>query len=835
MKATSPYHSNNQIKLRTEVKRIHEELAHEPADKKEFEYLVHALNNYQAELEIQNQTLIDTLSDNDLLREYYQSLFTHLPLPAITLDRKLKILELNKEAKSLLSYGTLNTEQVTNFSNVFDATSTSKLYQAIAQLSDQSANNRVKKFEMANNTSLFRVILTCINTEDDERFMLVFFDQTVQEAFAAQTSFLYSVIKSSRDTLIALDLDGNLVLDSNEITSASELSDIGNYQPRLFESPTLPPEILQLIHKYVHQRTDDLASTGKLVEVVNSANNSEWFRVDIFPIEIKGRMTNIGVAISNHTTFVQQEEDLRLAVQIFNEGNQGFFVTDDKKNILRVNNAYETITEFCEEEVVGTRPKLSDEFSRTGNMTGEIWREVKESGVWEGEVWNRRKNGERYAQWISIFSNPPKAQIVRNYVAVFRDITEKKTQEAKISELAYYDKLTACGNRTLLEIDVRDLICDELPFSVLFIDLDHFKLVNDIHGHDIGDELLRAFTARIKHIIRKSDSLYRLGGDEFLIIIKNCGTKSVSRKASHIIKAASSPFFVSQLQLNISASIGIAQYPDDGKDFITLLKHADTALYSAKEAGRRRFDFFNDKVLAQVSRRAEIQHELNDALARNEFSLLLMPQLCLETKKFVQAEALLRWTNRKLGSVSPVEFIPVAESSGVIHNITYFVLGQVLNFVQTAQKSLSRPISFAVNVSTLDIKDEAFFHRLTAMLSQTSELNRFVTVELTESIFMEDYVEITKRLHHLKTLGVSVSIDDFGTGYSSLAYLNNLPIDELKIDKRFIDEIETDDKAKAICKAIISMAHAMGYSSVAEGVETQAQLEWLSKEGCELS
>lgn len=826
--------------LDKEVQKVDEKLKSLSGNTDEIQSMLHSLHVYQAELELQNASLDETNAENQALREHYQSLFSHLPLPAVTVNKHFAILEANPAANRDIFNGQFDGNFVVNLAAFLGRASIYKLYVGINKPFAPGACHRVM-LEVSRNDVItyFHVFISELNMENEQQYLLLFKDETQEETYRAQSSFFYNVLCSADDMLIALDLDGKLLLNSESLTSRKDLQDWSGFSNAsvALDINTLPPQIAAELFDYIKSKVKRGEKQFKIIEVVEPNTPKKWYRLNMFPVTINSEVCGAGAIVSDHTEIINHEREMSLAIRVFNEGNQALMITDARQQIVQVNQSFETITGYSFDEVKGQTPKFLQSGRHDNEFYAELWAEIRKNGCWEGEIWNKRKNNEIYAQWLSISTYPKYARYPTNYIAVFRDITDKKQQESEIRNLAYYDSLTGCGNRRLLEQDIELLTKENSDnrFVLLFIDLDHFKLVNDVHGHDIGDTLIKAATKRFGNIIRQKDKIYRIGGDEFLILLHGVELQHAQVKADKLIRAASTPFYIKQHQLNISASIGIASFPENGSNFIELLKHADSALYHAKDEGRQRYVLFSPQIMSKVSRQADIEHALRAATINNEFSLQFMPQVCCDSGVIEQVEVLLRWNSELLGPIPPYEFIPVAEKIGLIHELTRFVLTTTIGSMRELADENAKPIPFSVNVSSADIRDDSFFDDLCELLHQHSDLAHRLTLELTESIFIDDYNDIKNKLNALKKIGIAISIDDFGTGFSSLAHLNNLPIDELKIDKSFVDDILQDKKSETLCRAIISMAKAMQYTCVAEGVESKQHFHWLKEAGCTLS
>jgi|GEM_PF-5367158 len=821
-----------------ELARVDEAL--DKLDKKSepIKHLIQSIQTYQAELEFQNAELIEKGDENNSLREHYFSLFTNLPLPAITIDKRLNILESNLSAKSHFLLESVSEFTQKSLYRIFDFENVQRIIQGIIQ-SKIAKETKIDHLFLKKNdkTYVFNLFINYIKGTStvSEKYMLVFEDISIEHAFIKQNALFSSVLDSASDALIALDNMANITTFSNNLQRLFKPRTPFTKQNLLAE---LPRKIADIIFNYAGNRASRKARVDKVVELSNDKMEmSQWFRINCFPINKDGEVIGAGFMISDESHYIKRERELELAIRVFNEGQQGIVVTDANYCILQANKAFEDIFGYAEEEIIGQSANLLKSDYHDVSFFERKWSDISQRGEWEGEIWNRHKDGSACAQWMSVSAHPKDSAIPSNYILVFRDISHQKMQEQQISELVYYDTLTGCGNRRLLEKTIESLTngIHKEGFALFFIDLDYFKLINDVHGHDMGDKLLKAATSRLKRLIRERDEIFRLGGDEFLVLFNGLKEDDMEQKAMMILDAAKSPYNIEQKQLHISASIGISQYPKDGEDFITLLKHADAALYEAKESGRRGFRFFAPSIFSSMQRKVNLEQQLRSCMQRDEMSLVYMPILDCTNLTCEKAEVLLRWTSGELGHILPQEFIPVAEKSDLIHYITRFVLERTLEAIRHLNGISDRRLRLSINVSVLDLRNEAFFRTILKLLEQNCDISGQLIFELTENVFADDLERIKVNMNRLKAYGVSISIDDFGTSYSSLSYLTTLPIDELKIDREFTSNLFKNENNEKICKAVCVMAHSLNYSCVAEGVETEQQFDWLKEAGCDFS
>ncbi|HJV25606.1 MAG TPA: EAL domain-containing protein [Aromatoleum sp.] len=534
----------------------------------------------------------------------------------------------------------------------------------------------------------------------------------------------------------------------------------------------------------------------------------------------------------------QIEESMKLAAQIYRSSSEAIMVTDEHNRIVDVNDAFTRLMGYELSEIEGKDPKIMQSGLHDKEFYRQFWQAITEHGRWQGEVWDRRSDGQLIAKWvtISVIRNPDGS--VFRHVAQFSDITEKKQQDELIWHQANFDPLTDLPNRRLfrdrLEQEVKKAHRTGKPLALLFIDLDHFKEINDTFGHDKGDLLLAEAARRIRLCVRDTDTLARLGGDEFTVIIPEFqGVVAVERIAQQIIAELSTPFEFGSDHGEISASVGITVYPDDAESLEELMKLADRAMYLAKDQGRGRFAYFTESMQRQAEEKRVLTSDLRHALTRDELIVYFQPIVDATTARIVKAEALLRWRHPVRGIVSPMDFIPLAEESGLILEIGEWVFQRAIDAVAHWQEAFGRLIPVSVNKSPLQFAEQSAGNRWMERLRTLSLPSHSITVEITESILIKDSPTVKRRLLDFRNRGVEVSIDDFGTGFSSLSYLKQFDVDFLKIDRSFIGNLAEDAADKALTEAIIVMAHKLGLKTIAEGVETEAQRDMLVRFACD--
>jgi diguanylate cyclase (GGDEF)-like protein/PAS domain S-box-containing protein len=531
------------------------------------------------------------------------------------------------------------------------------------------------------------------------------------------------------------------------------------------------------------------------------------------------------------------ETQLQLVARVFEQGSESIMITDSQGNIVRVNHAFSEITGYSEAEALGHNPSMLSSGRHEAEFFQAMWACVHADGQWQGEIWNRRKDGSNYPELLSISLLRDSSGAVANYVAIATDISKHKKDEAHIQQLVDFDPLTGLPNRRLLRARADMALAHAQrhaePLALMFLDLDRFKNVNDSLGHPLGDELLIQVAQRLCLVLREHDTVCRLGGDEFVLLCPNLDAAGATQVANEVLASTSRGYLINQQELAITFSIGIALYPADGDSFETLAMCADTAMYSAKQAGRNAYRFFTADMQTQSSRTLQLENGLRRALELEQLHLVYQPQVSLQDGRVVGAEALLRWQHPTLGTVSPAEFIPIAEDSGLILPIGEWVLRTATRQMRVWLDAGLPVQQMAVNLSAVQFRQQNLLDLVKQVLAETNLPPHYLELELTEGVAMSNPLGAMAVMNNLHQLGVRLSIDDFGTGYSSLNYLKRFSVYKLKIDQSFVRDITDDPDDKAIVVAIIALARSLGFQTIAEGVETQGQLDFLRAQGCD--
>ncbi|HJW23685.1 MAG TPA: EAL domain-containing protein [Rhodocyclaceae bacterium] len=590
---------------------------------------------------------------------------------------------------------------------------------------------------------------------------------------------------------------------------------------RMFESgEAIPPGRLNLRHK-----------DGRTVPVYSSHTI----------VAIPGQTPVLFCMDSDVTHLERAERELRVAAAAF-ETQESMFITDAEGIILRVNQAFTQVNGYSAAEAVGRTPSLIKSGHHPADFHAELWRTLEETGGWQGEIWNKRKNGEIHPDWVTITAVKDEQGRVTHHVGAQTDLSQRKRAEAKILRLAFYDPLTRLPNRRLLLDRLQKAVTGSLRShaagALLFIDVDNFKTLNDTQGHDIGDLLLQQVAQRLTACLRENDTAARLGGDEFVVMLEGLsqGGKEPAAQAEFvarkILDAFALPFNLRHHEYVGSVSIGITLFSSQEGGVDELMKQADLAMYEAKAAGRNTLRFFDPQMQAAVTHRAALVSGLREGLRKGHFRLFCQPQVD-RGGRVVGAEALLRWESPERGVVPPTEFIPAAEESGLIIPLGYWVLEAACEQLAAwAARPETAELTLAVNVSAAQFNRADFVDRVLELLAGTGADPRRLKLELTESLLVQNVEEVIVKMSALKERGVGFSLDDFGTGYSSLSYLRRLPLDQLKIDQSFVRDLLVDINSTAIAQTIIVLSQTMGLSVIAEGVESETQRELLASLGC---
>jgi diguanylate cyclase (GGDEF)-like protein/PAS domain S-box-containing protein len=683
------------------------------------------------------------------------------------------------------------------------------------------------------------VTLSTITLQGAEAVYCVWRDvserKRIDDALRANQKLLEAILESAGAVIYVYDVDGRLMLCNARFEQAIGLERelmIGKRRAE-FMPPALASYNDEMDRTVIEERT-----RISYEEDSQQADGSHHYLTVKCPV-LEGGEIRAVVGISTDISDRKLDEQrLHLAATIISTTTEGVAVTDAAGKVVSVNRAFTEITGYEEHEVLGKNPRMLKSERHDPDFYQAMWTALAEAGAWQGEIWNRRKNGEIYPEWLSITVIKNVRGEVVNYVAVFSDISSLKRSQEQLERLAHFDPLTELPNRVLFQDRLAHAIDRATRYrhllAVLLLDLDGFKNVNDGLGHPVGDRLLQQVAHRLKGCVRVEDTVSRLGGDEFALIIANMreggDAIEVVRK---ILASIQEPFDLDGMSASVTASIGVAIYPGDGATPTDLVRNADAAMYGAKEAGRNVYRFYQASMTQRAQERLQHERALRRGIEQREFEVWFQPQVSLISGKVTGAEALVRWRDPVRGLVPPAEFIPLAESTGLIVPLGNQILEQVCAH---ARRWLDAGLPFgrlAINVAAPQIDRSDMVQTIREALLAAGTPPSRIEIEITESSIMQNALHTREVLEAVQALGITTSIDDFGTGYSSLAYLKELPIDNLKIDRAFVKGLPDDHNDVAITRAIIAMAHSLEFKVIAEGIETEAQRVFLLAEGCD--
>jgi diguanylate cyclase (GGDEF)-like protein/PAS domain S-box-containing protein len=534
----------------------------------------------------------------------------------------------------------------------------------------------------------------------------------------------------------------------------------------------------------------------------------------------------------------RENAELRLFRTVFNMASEGMMVTDAENRILAVNPAFTQITGFDADDVVGNTPGCLRSGQHDVAFFEHLWDEVHRNGRWEGELWNRRKNGEVYRAWLSIATERDGTGAIRRHIGIFRDISEARDNAEKLWQQTNFDPLTKLPNRSLfLDRLLQALVLagrSNKRAALVFIGIDGFKNINDTLGHTIGDMVLEEAARRFQSAVRQGDTLARFGGDEFTAVLTDITTvEEVEQVVRALLECLAEPFLIESHQILISCSVGISLWPGDGDDVEALMRNSTSAMRKAKDAGRNTFQFFTPSMDARAQARSRLAGELSDALEHDEFTLVYQPVIEVATGRVAGAEALLRWHNRFIGAISPDQFVPLAEEMGLILPIGDWLLTAACREAASWNGLAETPLRVAINVSPRQVQQGDIAGALERALEVTGLSPHVVTVEITEGLLLASGGEVLKKINRIRDVGAKIAVDDFGTGYASLSYLKHFPVDILKIDRSFVSKVVDNAEDARLIEAIIALGHSLGMKIVGEGVETAEQMAFLAERGCD--
>jgi diguanylate cyclase (GGDEF)-like protein/PAS domain S-box-containing protein len=665
--------------------------------------------------------------------------------------------------------------------------------------------------------------------------LLLFVFRKINQNTLELEAFKYA-IENSDNSIVVTNKNREIVFVNGTFEKRTGYSkdEVLGKNPNILKSGLVPDKVYQEMNKALFK--GDIWQG----ELINKRKDGSIFyeKLSIMPVIIKNKIVQyIGIKL-DITQYKEQEQRLKQAATVYENIGDGILITDKNQTILSVNPAFEEIFGYSKDELIGKEPMLIQTKQRDQLFYDQMWHKARYANRWSGKVYNKTKDGKILPIWLTIAVIKDKDGNIQNYIGIYTDLSEIIATQEKAEYLAYHDSLTNLPNRVYLDMHLSEMIkvasTSNHQLAILFIDLDRFKIINDTLGHSVGDAMLIEVGNRIKNII-DSDTLFaRIGGDEFVIVLSD--TKARQKAiilAEQILNVVRKPINAYSYHLNTTASIGITLYPDHAKDKQELLQYADAAMYAAKENGKDTFMFYTTKLSLDVKDRLNIEQELSKALQNNEFYLYYQPQYDIQSGKITGIEALIRWENQKLGFVSPDEFIEIAEETGMIVSIGYYVIQEACSVYMRLKKLGYELDIISINVATIQFREDDFVQKVKEIFAKTGIEAKNVELEITERFLMEFSIQKMSIVENLRSLGCHISIDDFGTGYSSMSYLKKLPIDTIKIDRSFIDEVPYNNHDVVVTKAIIALSKNLGYQVIAEGIENKEQEEFLKKNECD--
>ncbi len=532
------------------------------------------------------------------------------------------------------------------------------------------------------------------------------------------------------------------------------------------------------------------------------------------------------------------EEQLRLSAIVFNLSDEGIMITDQDNNIILVNEAFTKITQYDAKESMGKNPRFLQSNLQDRAFFKKMWHTIHDQDFWQGEIWNRRKEGEVYSEWLTIRVQRNEKGEITNYVGVFSDKSQGIRAKQELLYAQNHDRLTRLPNRFQFVETVRYAISvskkTKKEIAVFFIDINRFKLINETFGQGMGDYFLQMVASRLKKVVASEENLARVGGDEFTLLLEDIqNLQDVTQIAQKIINDFQTPFMIQNSEIMVTVCIGIAMYPNDGNDALVLLRNADSAVYKAKEIGINNYQFYTPEINARAFEQLTLEIQLRKSIKENQLLIYYQPQWEIGSKKMLGMEALLRWKHPELGMVSPAKFIPLAEENGLIIPMSEWIIESVIRQILEWKSQGYLEYRVAINTSARQFHESDIIGFLEKMLAQYAIDSSSLELELTERVTMREGSQSIDKLVKIREMGIHLSLDDFGTGYSSLSYLQKFPIDLLKIDQSFIKNLNIRMEDAAIVKTIIAMGKSLRMKTIAEGVETEEQRKFLHENGCD--
>jgi two-component system CheB/CheR fusion protein len=807
--------------------------------------LLEELRIYQAELEIQNEELRLAQQDTELAKLRYQMLFDQMPMPALVLDKQGIVQNCNGHASALLGSAPRFGIADNRLLQSLDGADRTRVHVALRDIEPGKAPvMHGVVLRDSNNVAVsldLHLMQLSLDYHLNSHTLVLMVDRSAEVEHEKDQRFFSLMLDSSDNFIYATDTQGYMLL-----ANQSMLNFLGRPREEVVgkRRESFLPLRDALIHNEADQEVSKNAEPMTLQEQIHigGARGTLEFLTRKFPLrDLNGRIYGVGAISTDVTEIRAKHRETLLSEAVFMTAVEAIIVTDAQTRIIRVNPAFTKQSGFSESVVAGHRTSILKSGRQTAAFYEEMWNALNTVGQWAGEICNRGADGHYYTVWSNINAVRDAQGKVIHYAAVQSDVTSLRKVQAQVQRMASYDSLTGLPNRSLFGDRFTQLTASTLrykrSFALLFIDLDHFKEVNDTLGHTVGDELLVCIAKRLQEAVRAEDTVARMGGDEFVVLLPNCDKDTAELVANTLLTKLREPLTLDEtVHYQPMASVGVAMFPDDGETLDILLRNADIAMYEAKLSGRNRSTSYSLKMSEEKATLFAMQTELAHVVAKRELRVYYQPKLQLSTGLLIGAEALVRWERPGHGLVSPFEFISIAEKSGHLVAIDQWVMEDALRQVSewTAQGRWSRSWRISINQNANDLQRPNLKTELTALLDRFQLDAAALELEITEDSLLENTQEIIALLSDLAGMGITLAIDDFGTGYSSLSYLRKLPTGVIKIDQSFVRDMLVSDSASSLIETIIAMAHGLGHELVAEGVETDAQRARLLEMGCEI-
>jgi two-component system CheB/CheR fusion protein len=825
--------SNEELQaLNEEMQAANEELQ---SSNEELEASNEELQSTNEELTTVNEELIVKGGELTVVNTELENLQNCTGFSLILLDQELRLQRYNKEAASLFGFSvhTLGKNVAGISLPVTEVIDTAKLAMSDGIKRQQQTSFGGKHYNVlcfpytSQDQSLGGVIITYI----DETELI-----DAQRSILSSQERLIAVMQNSPMLISLKDPAGQyqFVNKTFECVFNLNLDDvIGKTDTQIF------PESIAILFEQLHFNVLHKKTRLELEASILLGNTPSWFTFISYPIiDKEGSITAVCCQAIDINERKELDEQKKLTATFFEVASEGIVITDPHQNIIKVNPAFTKVTGYEAAEAIGKTPKILNSGKQDAKFYASMWKALNTQGWWQGELWNRHKNGNNYLEWLTINAVRDERGELTNYFAIFSDITLIKASQQRLEYLVNHDELTSLPNRN----ELKDRLAQAFSrakrrnsnFALMYIDLDNFKNVNDNLGHECGDLLLQQASERLSLCVRAEDTVARIGGDEFNVLLEDVTETQIAITAQRILDHIAKPYLVNEQQAFVSASIGIAIYPKHADDLETLVKNADSAMYLAKDKGKDSYQFFTSDLKEKITHRVELENALHRAIKENELQLVYQPEFELKTGKLIGAEALLRWNSQLFGPVRPDEFIPIAEESDLILELGEWVIEMAAKQLNTWRKEGNPlPGTLFVNVASRQLIRQPLLTIIVRQLKKHRLPSRSIGIEITERTLMVNTDEITKILHKIELENIPIAIDDFGTGYSSLSYLKSFPISFLKIPNQFVDGVSEDESDKGIATAIHGVSVALKLQTIAEGIETPEQLHVLREMGCQ--